>query len=187
MFEFLIRGSPEPPETGPERRRRGGAGVASPCWQRRCSRVPELQSISRAASDRRSLPSLPAIDRFQARDGTWLGFRHYARGWHADRPRGNRDPRLLRLQRRHHPCAVAGTGSARPWKPSRSICAATAPQARAAISAMSASLRTIWPISSRVAQHRAVSAADACWPFLRRRLRAARGGARRSRTCSSAS
>jgi alpha-beta hydrolase superfamily lysophospholipase len=41
--------------------------------------VPELQSISRAraAAD---FSSLPAIERFQGRDGTWLGFRHYAAG-----------------------------------------------------------------------------------------------------------
>ncbi|MBR1277276.1 alpha/beta hydrolase [Bradyrhizobium sp. AUGA SZCCT0283] len=41
--------------------------------------VPELQSISRARATV-DLSSLPAIDRFQARDGTWLGFRHYAAG-----------------------------------------------------------------------------------------------------------
>jgi alpha-beta hydrolase superfamily lysophospholipase len=38
--------------------------------------VPELQSISRARATV-DLSSLPAIERFQARDGTWLGFRHY--------------------------------------------------------------------------------------------------------------
>src|SRR5882757_7190104 len=38
---------------------------------------PELQSIS-AARRTVDLSSLPAIERFQARDGTWLGFRHYA-------------------------------------------------------------------------------------------------------------
>src|SRR5882757_11461103 len=37
---------------------------------------PELQSIS-AARATVDLTSLPAIERFQARDGTWLGFRHY--------------------------------------------------------------------------------------------------------------
>jgi alpha-beta hydrolase superfamily lysophospholipase len=41
--------------------------------------VPELQSISRARSTV-DLSSLPAIERFQARDGTWLGFRHYGAG-----------------------------------------------------------------------------------------------------------
>ena len=41
--------------------------------------VPELQSISRARASV-DLSSLPAIERFQARDGTWLGFRHYAAG-----------------------------------------------------------------------------------------------------------
>ncbi len=39
--------------------------------------LPELQSIS-AARGTVDLSSLPAIERFQARDGTWLGFRHYA-------------------------------------------------------------------------------------------------------------
>jgi alpha-beta hydrolase superfamily lysophospholipase len=41
------------------------------------ARLPELQSIS-AARGTVDLTSLPAIERFQARDGTWLGFRHYA-------------------------------------------------------------------------------------------------------------
>src|SRR6266481_3863076 len=40
---------------------------------------PELQSISRARATV-DLSSLPAIERFQARDGSWLGFRHYAAG-----------------------------------------------------------------------------------------------------------
>src|SRR4051794_6986599 len=40
-------------------------------------RLPELQSIS-AARATVDLTSLPAIERFQARDGSWLGFRHYA-------------------------------------------------------------------------------------------------------------
>jgi alpha-beta hydrolase superfamily lysophospholipase len=39
-------------------------------------RLPELKSIS-AARGTVDLTSLPAIERFQARDGTWLGFRHY--------------------------------------------------------------------------------------------------------------
>jgi len=38
--------------------------------------IPELASIS-AARRTVDLTSLPAIERFQARDGTWLGFRHY--------------------------------------------------------------------------------------------------------------
>src|SRR5260370_3322837 len=41
--------------------------------------VPELQSISRARATV-DLSGLPAIERFQARDGSWLGFRHYAAG-----------------------------------------------------------------------------------------------------------
>jgi alpha-beta hydrolase superfamily lysophospholipase len=41
--------------------------------------VPELQSISRARATV-DLSSLPAIESFQARDGTWLGFRHYGTG-----------------------------------------------------------------------------------------------------------
>lgn len=40
-------------------------------------RLPELQSIS-AARGTVDLSTLPAIERFQGRDGTWLGFRHYA-------------------------------------------------------------------------------------------------------------
>src|SRR6476469_7530877 len=42
-------------------------------------RPQELQSISRARGTV-DLSSLPAIDRYQARDGSWLGFRHYAAG-----------------------------------------------------------------------------------------------------------
>src|SRR6201988_4290204 len=41
--------------------------------------LPELQSISRVRGTV-DLSSLPAIERFQGRDGTWLGFRHYAAG-----------------------------------------------------------------------------------------------------------
>jgi alpha-beta hydrolase superfamily lysophospholipase len=41
--------------------------------------LPELQTISRARASV-DLSSLPAIERFQARDGTWLGFRHYGAG-----------------------------------------------------------------------------------------------------------
>ena len=41
--------------------------------------LPELQAISRARATV-DLSSLPAIERFQGRDGTWLGFRHYAAG-----------------------------------------------------------------------------------------------------------
>ncbi|MEH2506183.1 MULTISPECIES: alpha/beta fold hydrolase [unclassified Bradyrhizobium] len=41
--------------------------------------LPELQAISRARATV-DLSSLPAIERFQARDGTWLGFRHYSAG-----------------------------------------------------------------------------------------------------------
>jgi alpha-beta hydrolase superfamily lysophospholipase len=40
------------------------------------SGLPELASIS-AARGTVDLSTLPVIDRFQARDGTWLGFRHY--------------------------------------------------------------------------------------------------------------
>ena len=41
--------------------------------------LPELQSISRVRGTV-DLSSLPAVERFQGRDGTWLGFRHYAAG-----------------------------------------------------------------------------------------------------------
>jgi alpha-beta hydrolase superfamily lysophospholipase len=39
--------------------------------------LPELASISEARKSV-DLSSLPAIEHFQGRDGTWLGFRHYA-------------------------------------------------------------------------------------------------------------
>ena len=41
--------------------------------------LPELQSISRVRGTV-DFSSLPAVERFQGRDGTWLGFRHYAAG-----------------------------------------------------------------------------------------------------------
>lgn len=41
--------------------------------------VPELQAISRARAGV-DLSGLPAVERFQARDGTWLGYRHYGAG-----------------------------------------------------------------------------------------------------------
>ena len=41
--------------------------------------LPELQSISRVRGTV-DLSSLPAVERFQGRDGTWLGFRHYTAG-----------------------------------------------------------------------------------------------------------
>ena len=78
MFEFLIRGS-----LSLLKWVLSGVGVvalvllallATPLQP-----VPELQSISRARATV-DLSSLPAIDRFQARDGTWLGFRHYGAG-----------------------------------------------------------------------------------------------------------
>lgn len=40
------------------------------------SHPPELASIS-AARGTVDFSALPAVERFQARDGTWLGFRHY--------------------------------------------------------------------------------------------------------------
>ena len=40
-------------------------------------RPQELQSISRARGTV-DFSALPAVDRFQARDGSWLGYRHYA-------------------------------------------------------------------------------------------------------------
>lgn len=42
-------------------------------------RPPELESISRSRSTV-DFSNLPAIERFQARDGSWLGYRHYAPG-----------------------------------------------------------------------------------------------------------
>jgi pimeloyl-ACP methyl ester carboxylesterase len=40
-------------------------------------RPPEMRSVSDSAKGV-DFSTLPALDRFQARDGTWLGFRHYA-------------------------------------------------------------------------------------------------------------
>lgn len=43
------------------------------------TRPPELQSISKARGTV-DLSTLPAVARFQAREGTWLGYRHYPAG-----------------------------------------------------------------------------------------------------------
>src|SRR3954447_21288195 len=40
-------------------------------------RPPEMQSVSDSAKGI-DWSTLPALERFQARDGTWIGFRHYA-------------------------------------------------------------------------------------------------------------
>ena len=40
-------------------------------------RPPEMRSVSDSAKGI-DWSTLPALERFQARDGTWLGFRHYA-------------------------------------------------------------------------------------------------------------
>ena len=40
---------------------------------------PELASISRVRGTV-DLSSLPAVERYQGRDGSWLGFRHYGAG-----------------------------------------------------------------------------------------------------------
>ena len=77
------------------------------------AQLPELQSISGRPAPPSISAALPAVERFQARDGTWLGFRHYGARRPADGTRGDRGARLLRLQRRHHSRAVAGAGSAR--------------------------------------------------------------------------
>ena len=76
MFKFLIRGSVSLLKWG-----LCGIGLltlvvlallATPLQP-----LPELHTISRARASV-DPSSLPAIERFQARDGTWLGFRHYA-------------------------------------------------------------------------------------------------------------
>ena len=137
-------------------------------------RLPELASIS-AARGRVDFSALPAIERFQARDGTGLAFPPLSGQRSRHRARRHRGARLVRLQRRHHPRAV-GRWPRAASKPSRSTCAATARRARAAISAMSASSRTTSPISSPIVRKtRADGAADAGRPFLGRRLCAARG------------
>src|SRR3954464_720693 len=40
-------------------------------------RPPELRSVSESAKGI-DWSTLPPLERFQARDGTWIGFRHYA-------------------------------------------------------------------------------------------------------------
>ena len=45
------------------------------------------------------------LERFQARRRHRIGFRHYAANRSCNRPRRDLHPRLVRLQRRHNPCA----------------------------------------------------------------------------------
>lgn len=49
-----------------------GALIAMPL-----ERPPELRSVSESRKSV-DMSTLPALERFQARDGTWLGYRHYA-------------------------------------------------------------------------------------------------------------
>ena len=62
---------------GPVRRRRAGAAGAGA--GRHAAAAAAGAAIDLGARGTVDLTSLPAIERFQARDGTWLGFRHYAR------------------------------------------------------------------------------------------------------------
>ena len=92
------------------------------------------------------------------------------------RARGDRDSRLVRFERRHHPRAVAGAGGARrgnlcgghprPWRVRH------ARRHRLCRPARGRSRR----FCRGGSQDHAARAADADRPFLRRRLRAARGG-----------
>ena len=160
---------------GPVRRRRAGAGACWRCWQRRCRRLPELQSISRAAAPS-IFPALPAIERFQARDGTWLGFRHYAA---SGTPTGR--------------VAIVVHGSS--GSSGGTIHALSQALAARGVETFAVDMRGHGTSGTRgdigyvgqleddladfvavVAQDRAVGAADAGRPFLRRRLCAARGG-----------
>ncbi|MDA9434521.1 alpha/beta hydrolase [Bradyrhizobium sp. CCBAU 51627] len=47
-------------------------------------RPPEMRSVSSSVKGV-DMSTLPALERFQARDGTWLGYRHYAAGGAATR------------------------------------------------------------------------------------------------------
>ena len=137
--------------------------------------LPELQSISRARASV-DLSSLPAIERFQARDGTWLGFRHYAAG---GAPTGR--------------VAIVIHGSS--GSSGGTIHALSQALAAHGVETFAVDMRGHGTSGTRgdigyvgqleddladfvavVAQDRAVSAADAGRPFLRRRLCAARGG-----------
>ncbi len=137
-------------------------------------RPPELPSISRARATV-DLSSLPAVDRFQARDGSWLGYRHYRRGGHAHRAGRDRDPWLIRLQRRHHPRAVAGPCRAR----CRGLCGRPARPRRLRHARRHRLSRPARGRSRRLrrgaAQVRADGADHAGRSFLGRRLCAARG------------
>ena len=148
-------------------------------------RPPELQSISRRPRHGRSLQparhrAVPGARRHLAR------LPPLRRDGRADGARGDRGARLFRLQRRHHPRAVAGAGRARRRDLCASTCAATASPARAAISAMSASSRTISPISSRCLRKTVPSAPLTLVGHSSGGGFALRVAARRSRTCSSA-
>ncbi len=81
--------------------------VATPLAQ-----PPEMRSISESRNGV-DFSTLPAVERFQARDGTMLGFRHYPGKRSGHRARRNFRSRLLRLERDQHPRAVGGAGGAR--------------------------------------------------------------------------
>jgi len=127
--------------------------LATPCHAcQNCNRSRQARGPSTSPACLRSSGS--------ARDGTWLGFRHYvAKG--AATGRAAIGARSSGSSGGTIHAMSAGAGHPRRREHLRSISAATAPRERAAISAMSASSRTISPISSRVARDRAVGAADA--------------------------
>ena len=110
------------------------------------TRPPELPSIS-AARGTVDLSTLPAVERFQARDGTALGFRHYA----ASGPATGRAAIVVHGSSGssggtiHALSAALAARGVETWAV---IFAATARLARAATSAMSASSRMTSPISS---------------------------------------
>jgi hypothetical protein len=119
----------------------GFAGVALAgmiAWPLR--QPAELASISESRKWM-DFNTLPAVDRFQARDGTVLAYRRYP-------ARGAPIGRIAIL-------VHGSSGSSRrrwrrgAWRITRWTFAAMANPARAATSVTSASLRTTWPISSR--------------------------------------
>ena len=111
---------------------------------------PPLMSIQTGA---RAVGSegRPDLSRFQARDGTWLAYRRY--------PGAEGDDRLVILAHGSSASsdamhALAGRSPPRAPRRWPSMCADTAPRARAATSPISASSTTTSPISSPISARR---------------------------------
>ena len=143
-------------------------------------RPPELTSISEHRAGRRPQRSCLPLERFHARDGTELAYRHYRptdANWSSRHPR----PRFVRLQRRR-PRPGESDGRARRRNLRARHSRPRRAPARAATSAISASSRTTCRYRRRDPQDRAWRCRSRLSAFPRAAASRCASQARRSRT-----